>query len=151
MFNNDESTLSTFSLQKKTVIKIQVCFMHWSVWNTLPVGSMWHKLIMHKHLQYGCTWCESFASAKRLSWIGMSERFVLKLPYYLFILEVPHVKCRGTNLTSFFKIFWTWYLYGNVDSVNVNLSIYFFLKTTKHPLDLRINKKLLKTNKWISN
>lgn len=151
MFNNDESTLSTFSLQKKTVIKIQVCFMHWSVWNTLPVGTMWHKLIMHKNLQYGCTWCESFASAKRLSWIGMSERFVLKLPYYLFILEVPHVKCRGTNLTSFFKIFWTWYLYGNVDSVNVNLSIYFFLKTTKHPLDLRINKKLLKTNKWISN
>lgn len=91
MFNNDESTLSTFSLQKKTVIKIQVCFMHWSVWNTLPVGTMWHKLIMHKNLQYGCTWCESFASAKRLSWIGMSERFVLKLPYYLFILEVPHV------------------------------------------------------------
>lgn len=91
MFNNEESTLSTFSLQKKTVIKIQVCFMHWSVWNTLPVGTMWHKLIMHKHLQYGCTWCESFASAKRLSWIGMSERFVLKLPYYLFILEVPHV------------------------------------------------------------
>lgn len=91
MFNNDESTLSTFSLQKKTVIKIQVCFMHWSVWNTLPVGTMWHILIMHKHLQYGCTWCESFASAKRLSWIGMSERFVLKLPYYLFILEVPHV------------------------------------------------------------
>lgn len=91
MFNNEESTLSTFSLQKKTVIKIQVCFMHWSVWNTLPVGTMWHILIMHKHLQYGCTWCESFASAKRLSWIGMSERFVLKLPYYLFILEVPHV------------------------------------------------------------
>lgn len=91
MFNNEESTLSTFSLQKKTVIKIQVCFMHWSVWNTLPVGTMWHILIMHKHLQYGCTWCESFASAKRLSWIGMSERFILKLPYYLFILEVPHV------------------------------------------------------------
>lgn len=91
MFNNEESTLSTFSLQKKTVIKIQVCFMHWSVWYTLPVGTMWHKLIMHKNLQYGCTWCESFASAKRLSWIGMSERFVLKLPYYLFILEVPHV------------------------------------------------------------
>lgn len=110
MFNNDESTLSTFSLQKKTVIKIQVCFMHWSVWNTLPVGTMWHILIMHKHLQYGCTWCESFASAKRLSWIGMSERFVLKLPYYLFILEVPHVllcemKRDKFNLMHFSKYF----------------------------------------------
>lgn len=105
MFNNDESTLSTFSLQKKTVIKIQVCFMHWSVWNTLPVGIMWHKLIMHKNLQYGCTWCESFASAKRLSWIGMSERFVLKLPYYLFILEVPHVLLCEMKRDKFNLIF----------------------------------------------
>lgn len=105
MFNNDESTLSTFSLQKKTVIKIQVCFMHWSVWNTLPVGTMWHKLIMHKNLQYGCTWCESFASAKRLSWIGMSERIVLKLPYYLFILEVPHVLLCEMQRDKFNLIF----------------------------------------------